>query len=161
MMISEKMCKALNQQVTHEFFAQQIYLSMACLFDGKALKKLADYFRKQADEEREHGMKIVGYILDQGGKVELQAIDAPPAEWPSVLAAVEAAVAHEKKVTGQIHDLCALSMEEKDFATRHFLGWFVDEQVEEVSTMQHLADVVKMCGNALLNIEAYLLHHGG
>ena len=160
MMISDKMCKALNEQVTNEFFAQQIYLSMSCMFDGKALKKLSEYFRKQAAEERDHGMKILDYILEQGGKVELQAVDAPPAEWPSVLAAVEAAVEHEKKVTGQVNDLCKLANEEKDYATRHFLGWFVDEQVEEVSSMQHLADVVKMCGNALLNIEAYLLHHG-
>lgn len=157
-MISEKMNKELNEQITREFNASQTYLAMACLFAGKALKLLAKRFRKQAEEEREHALKILDYVLEVGGTVELQPLPAPRAEYPSVLAAIEAAVEHEQGVARQVDELCALAESEKDNATRNFLNWYVAEQIEEVSSMRQLADVARMCGNALLQLEAYLIH---
>ncbi len=160
MMISEKVNQALNKQITNEFYSAHVYLAMACMFDGKGLKLLAKAFRKQTEEEREHAYKILDYVLEQGGEVKIEALPEPPAEYPTVLAALEAALEHEKLVTSQVHDLCALAAEEKDYATGHMLGWFVEEQVEEVASMQQLVDVAKMCGNALLQLEAYMIHHG-
>jgi ferritin len=159
MMISEKMNKQLNQQITNEFNAQQTYLAMACMFESLGLPLLAAYFRRQTEEERGHALKILDYVLDQGGKVELQSLPAPRGEYPSVVAAIEAAVDHEKKVTQQIHDLCAFAEGEKDYGTRNFLNWFCEEQVEEVSSMEQLAMAAKMCGDRLLQLEAYLIHH--
>lgn len=161
MMISDAMLKKLNEQVTHEFFASHVYLAMACMFDDKALKLLAKHFRKQSEEEREHALKLIDYIITQGGVVTLEQIDKPPTEWQTVHAAIEQAVEHEIKVTKLIDSLCELAESEKDYATRTFLNWFVDEQVEEVDSMQHLADVAKMCGNSLINLEAYMIHHMG
>ena len=160
MMISQKICEALNKQITNEFFSAQVYLAMACYFDGKALKMLAKHFRRQTEEEREHAYKIMDYILEQGGQVTLEALDAPQNDYPSVVAALEAAVEHEKLVTRQINELADLAAKENDRATLHMLGWFVEEQVEEVSSMQHLLDIARMCGNALLQLEAYMIHHG-
>jgi len=159
MMISEKMNSKLNEQITNEFNAHQTYLAMACMFESMGLPLLAGHFRKQTEEEREHALKILDYVLDQGGKVELQALPAPRAEYPTVLAAIEAAVEHEKKVTQQIHDLCALAESEKDYGTRTFLNWFCEEQVEEVASMEQLAAAARMCGQHLLQLEAYLIHH--
>lgn len=161
MMISEKINKALNEQITNEFIASQIYLAMACMFDGKSLKLLAKDFRRQTEEEREHALKIMDYVLEQGGEVEIAALPAAPADYATVQAALEAALEHEKMVTEQINKLCDLAAAEHDRATRQFLGWFVAEQVEEVSSMQHLVDVARMCGNSLLQLEAYMIHHGG
>ncbi|MFQ5807158.1 MAG: ferritin [Phycisphaerae bacterium] len=158
MMISEKMNKQLCEQITNELNASQTYLAMACMFEGKALQLLAKRFRKQAEEEREHALKIVDYILEVGGSVELQPLPAPRAEYPTVLAAIEAAVEHEQTVTKQIHELCTLAESEKDHGTRNLLNWYVEEQIEEVSSMRQLADVARMCGNALLQLEAYLIH---
>jgi len=155
-MISKKMNQKLNEQITHEFNASQIYLAMACQFDGMGLKVLAGYFRKQTAEEREHALKILDYVLDVNGEVELLAIPAPQKSYASVQAAIDAALAHEKKVTQQIHDLVTLADEEKDYASRSFLKWFVDEQVEEVSTIGHLSQVASMAGNNLLLLEAYV-----
>jgi ferritin len=159
MMISEKMNKQLNEQITNEFNAQQTYLAMACMFERKGLPLLAKHFRTQTEEEREHALKILDYVLEVGGTVQLQPLPAPRPEYPSVLAAIEAAVEHEKKVTRQIHDLCTLAESEKDYGTRNFLNWFCEEQVEEVSSMEQLANAARMCGDQLLQLEAYLIHH--
>lgn len=158
MMISENMNKKLNEQITNEFNASQTYLAMACMFEKMALTLLAKDFRRQTEEEREHALKILDYVLEVGGTVELQPLPAPRPEYPSVLAAIEAAVEHEQKVTKQIHDLCTLAESEKDYGTRNFLNWYVEEQIEEVSSMQQLADVARMCGDALLQLETHLIH---
>ena len=164
MAISEAMNKKLNEQITNELNASQIYLSMACMFADMGLNRLPARFRQQVEEERVHALKILDYVLEVEGKVALQAIPEPPHEWPSVLAAIEGALEHERKVTRQIHDLVALAEKDNDYATRSFLNWFVDEQVEEVSSMTQLRDVAKMAGDHLLQLEAYVGHlmaHGG
>jgi ferritin len=158
MAISEAMNAKLNEQIAHEFTASQIYLSMACMFSQQSLDRLSKLFRAQVEEEREHAMKILDYVLEVGGQVKLAALPAPPLEWPTVLAAIEAALAHERKVTGQINDLVALAEKEKDYASRSFLSWFVDEQVEEEASMGLLADVARMAGDHLLQLEAYVGH---
>jgi len=158
MAISQAMTAKLNEQITNEFFASQLYLSMACKFDLMSLKQLAKVFRKQTEEERRHALKIRDYLVDVGSKITLQALPQPTHEWPTVVAAIEATVEHEKKVTRQINDLVALAEQEKDFATRSFLQWFVDEQVEEVASMSYLCDVAKMAGDRLLHLEAAVSH---
>ena len=90
--------------------------------------------------------------------MRLLAIPEPPAKYTSVLAAIETALAHERKVTAQINDLVALADKEKDYATRSFLNWFVDEQVEEVESQLHLAQIAKMVGSSLVQLEAYVAH---
>jgi ferritin len=158
MAISEAMNGKLNEQITNEFNAEHTYLSMACMYDGLGLAQLAAYFRKQSDEERGHALKIMDYLLEAEGTVKLQAVPQPPHNWDSVLAAIEAALEHERRVTGQIHALVELAEREKDFATHAFLDWFVNEQVEEVASMVKLRDVAKLAGNALLMIDMYVGH---
>lgn len=154
-MISATMNAKLNEQIDNEFSASQAYLAMACTLDGMALKGLAGMFRKQAEEERGHALKILGYVLEAGGTVTLGALAAPTSQFASVVAIAEAALAHEQKVTRQIHDLVALADKEADYASRSFLGWFVDEQVEEIATATHFVQLARMSGPNLLQLEAY------
>ena len=150
MMISAKMNQALNQQVTNELNASFSYLAMSFEFKDMGLKIFGQRYRAQADEERGHAMKITGYIHDVGGKVCLDAVAKPKADYDSAQSMVEAALTSEETVTKQINDLVALAEAEKDYATRSFLQWFVDEQVEEVSSMSELLQLVKMAGEANL-----------
>ncbi len=150
MMISAKMNKALNQQVTNELDASFSYLAMSFAFEDMGLKIFGQRYKAQADEERGHAMKITGYIQDVGGKVCLDAVAKPRADYDSAQAMVEAALASEETVTKQVNELVALAEAEKDYATQSFLQWFVDEQVEEVSSMSELLQMVKMAGEANL-----------
>ena len=156
MAVSKAMNARLNDQITNEFYSAQVYLAMACMFEEMGLKMLAAFFRKQAGEEREHGMKFVKFIPDVEGTVKLQAIPQPPGKYKSVTAAIEAALEHERKVTDQINQIMALAETEKDYATRAFINWFVDEQVEEVNTQLQLLQVAKIAGERLLQLEAYV-----
>lgn len=150
MMISEAMMKALNGQVANELFASMSYRQMAFEYDVMGLKVFASKFQGQADEEHDHAMRIAKYILDSGGNVQLAALDKPQSGFKSAQAMVEAALASEMKVSKQIYALVDQAEAEKDHSTRSFLKWFVDEQVEEVSTMSDLLQLVKMAGEANL-----------
>lgn len=157
MKISQKMNKLLNQQVTHELGTSHAYLAMSFWFDDQGLKVFGKRFSKQAEEEREHAMKITKYIQDTGGKIDLAALPKPRGEFDSARAAVKTALGSERTVTQQINKLVAAADSEKDYATRSFLTWFVDEQVEEEASMIDLLQMVDLAGkNNLFQVETRL-----
>lgn len=130
-LMNEKVLKALNEQIKHEFYSSFLYLSMASYMENIPLDGFGKWFRKQAAEEHEHGMKIYNYIIDRNCYAELQAIDKPPFKFKSIEDAFQQALEHEKKVTHLIHSLYELANKEKDYATAIFLQWYITEQVEE------------------------------
>ena len=158
MMISTAMNAKLNEQIGAEFAAAHAYLAMSCAFDRMALKVLAKRFLKQHDEEREHAMKILHYVQEVGGTVSLEAIAKPKKDYKNTEALVSTALQNELDITAKINDLMTLAESEKDYATRSFLEWFVDEQVEEVSSMTDLLNVVKLAGENVLQVEALVRH---
>ncbi len=130
-MLSGKLQTELNKQMNNEFFAEYEYLSMAAYFHAMNLDGIANYFHVQAQEEHFHAMKIFHFVLDKGGKVELQQIAQPDVTFKSPIEVFEKALAHEKKVTKSINDLMDDAIKENDHAVNSFLKWYVDEQVEE------------------------------
>jgi ferritin len=147
-MLSEKMEEALNGQLNAELYSSYLYLSMASYFEDISLGGFAGWMRAQAYEESMHGLKFYDYIIERGGRVTLKAIDGPPTEWESPLAAFEAVLAHEQKVTSLINDLVELALEEHDHATHIFLQWFVTEQVEEEDSANDVVQKIRLIGDA-------------
>ncbi len=158
MMISSAMNAKLNEQISAEFTAAFSYLAMACVFDGMGLKVLRGRFIQQSDEEREHAMKIIRYLSEVGGSVALEGIAKPKTDYKNVEAVVSAALQNEKDITAKINELVSLAEKEKDYATRGFLAWFVDEQVEEISSMTDLLNLVRLAGGNVLQVEAAVRH---
>jgi ferritin len=157
MMISEKTGRALNKQVMNELHASHTYLAMSLAFRDMGLKVFAGHFLKQAEEERGHAMKIINYLHDVGAPVRLDNIAKPEGHFETAAAIVKDAVQAEQNVTRQINELVAMAETEKDYATRSFLQWFVDEQVEEVSSMSELLQWIEMAGDRnLFLVEARL-----
>jgi len=144
--LKPKIEEALNLQVNAELASAYLYLSMAGWFESQSLTGMAHWMRLQFQEELAHGLKIYDFISERNGRVQLGAIEAPQAEWDSALAAFEAALAHERKITGLIDGLVNLAVEEGDHATAAFLQWFVNEQVEEESTAQAIVDKLRLVG---------------
>ncbi len=157
MIISEKVVKAINQQIGNEFGASLQYISIASYFVTESLPELANFFHKQAEEEQEHAMRFVKFIAEADGKVVIPAIPAPKSQFRSVEEAVKLSLEWEKNVSAQINDLVTLAIKESDRATENFLQWFIAEQFEEVSTMQKLLKMVQRAGESrLLYVENYL-----
>jgi ferritin len=114
---------------------------------------------KQAEEEREHAMKFVNYLMDTKGGLLIPSIPAPTPTFSSAADAVDAALKWEEEVTRQITSLMDIAVAENDYIAQSFLQWFIDEQLEEVVKMDRLLTVIKQSGEKnLLMVEAYLVH---
>ncbi len=161
MLISAPLAQAINTQIGNEFAASLQYYTIAAHFHRTHLQQLAKLFFAQASEEREHAEKLLHYVLETGAELQIPAVRAPVATFPSAEAAVQAALNWELEVTGQIKGLMDIAAGEGDYLAQGFLQWFVDEQLEEVTKMQRLLEVIRMAGERnLLSVEAYLVHGG-
>lgn len=147
-MLNKKIEKAFNEQMNAEMYSAYLYLSMGAYFQSVGMPGFANWMRVQAQEEMVHAMKFFDHINERGGRVTLKAIDGPPTEWDSAVAVFEHVYEHEQKVTGLINNLVNLAIEEKDHASRSFLQWFVDEQVEEEDSASTVLDRLKLIGDS-------------
>lgn len=152
--LSSTIVAALNAQMTKEAHASQIYLSYAAWADGQGFAGTANFLFRHANEERNHMMKIVEYILKRGGKVEVTAIPAPPENPISLNNCFEKVLEHEVDNTKAIYKVAKLSHEEEDWATWNFMQWFVMEQVEEETLAMNLLDKMKIAGGENMNSNA-------
>lgn len=156
MLIKEKMLEPLNKQIAMELFAETQYIAIAVYFDTEGLSALASFFYRQAEEEREHAMKFVHYMIEAGATPVIPGLPAPKNGFASAQEAVELALHHEMKVTESINNLVDLAIENKDHATDTFLRWFVTEQVEEVDSMTSLLQVIHHAGPHMMWVENYV-----
>lgn len=146
-MISAKMNEAFNNQINAEQFSSYLYLSMSAWFSSNGLPGFASWMRAQAKEEEFHANKMFDYLLERGGKVELQKIKKPKTDWEAPLDVFADVAEHESKVTGLINELVDCALAEKDHASNIFLQWFVEEQVEEEASVGEVLDRMKLIGN--------------
>ncbi|MDA3867073.1 MAG: ferritin [Salinivirgaceae bacterium] len=155
-MLSEKMQKAINDQINAEMWSSYLYLSMSAYFENEGLTGFASWMRVQAEEENMHAMKFFDYVNGRSGRVKLQPIAEVQTEWKDTLDAFKDTLEHEQKVTGMINNLMSIAIDEKDFATQSFLKWFIDEQVEEEATVNEILDqlnLVNASGHGLFMID--------
>jgi ferritin len=159
MLISKELQEGINAQIGHEFAASMQYIAIAGYFKRENLELLANLFFEQAEEENEHAMKFVNYILDTSGELRIPVIPEAKFDFTSAEEAVEAAQNWEIEVTDQINSLMDLAKEQNDHLAQFFLQWYIDEQLEEITKMDQLLSVVRRAGeNNLLMVEAYLAH---
>lgn len=159
MQISKAMSDLMNAQVGNELGASNQYLQIASYFDGESLSKLAKFFYDQSEEEREHALKFVHFLMEVGAELSVPSIPATNTDVGSAENAFEMSLGWEQEVTSQINAMMDQAIQEKNYASQAFLQWFVTEQVEELSTMEGMLDIVRKTGEKnLLMVEAYLTH---
>jgi bacterioferritin B len=155
-MADQSFADALNEQISNEFAASQQYVGAAVYYDAETLPRLAAFFYRQAVEERNHAMIMVQYLLDRDERVRIPDIKSQQTTYDDVAGPVKMALEQEKRVSDEINALFALARDSGDFPAEQFLTWFVKEQVEEVSSMTDLLNVVERSKDNPLLIEDFL-----
>ena len=147
-MISKTMQDALNAQINAEQYSAQLYLAMSAHCEGKSFKGFAHWLKVQASEEtRPLPPSSSIFLLDRGGKLELQPIAAPPTEFGAIIQVFEQTLAHEKGITAKINALFERARNEKDYASEITLQWYVTEQVEEEANVGQIVDHLRAVGD--------------
>jgi ferritin len=144
--LSKTLEAALNEQMTKEAHAAQIYLSYAAWADRQGCGGIANFLFRHSAEERNHMMKILEYILKRGGTVTVTAIPAPPENPKNIQQCFEKVFEHEVDNTTAIYRVAKMSHNEEDWATWNFMQWFVKEQTEEETLAMDLLDKIKIAG---------------
>lgn len=139
--------KALNRQVNQEMAAAYAYLAASAWFESENLSGFSHWMEMQRQEELGHAQRLIEYLHDRGGKLELEAVAKPKSDFETIMAVFQEALTNEENNTRSIHDLYQLSVDEKDYATQSFLKWFIDEQVEEESTMHDMIGLLEHAGD--------------
>lgn len=161
MLISKEMQAKANEQVGNELLASHQYVAIATYFDGEGLPSLAKHFYAQSVEERDHAMRFVKYLVDADAEVRIPTIPAPQAKFKNAIEAVSLALQSEMKVTRQISALVDLAVKQKDHSSKNMLEWFVNEQREEVASMDTLLRMVKRAGESgMFFVDNFLLQGG-
>ncbi len=146
-MLNEKVAELLNTQVNKEFYSAYLYLAFSNYFSEEGLNGFANWYRIQAQEERDHAMLFVQYLQNNDAKVTYEAIEKPVFKADSHMDILKAGLDHERYVTGIINDIYGTAYEGKDFRTMQFLDWFVKEQGEEETNANDLIKKMELFGS--------------
>ncbi len=129
--LTEEIEMALNAQCKMEAEASLKYLAMAAWLDRNGYDYSAGYLYAQAEEEREHFLKIFKYITNVGGTAITPTPNEVQQEFASLRDVFETALQGEIAVTHSINRIVAKCRELNDYATEEFMMWYVREQREE------------------------------
>lgn len=151
-MISNKMTKAINDQINAELYSAYLYMAMSSYCNVLGLKGASHWFFVQMQEEMTHAFRFYKYVADQGQHCVMEAIEKPQDTFKDLKDMFEKTLAHERIVTGRINKLVDLARKESDHATDFMLGWFVSEQVEEEATASEFLQMVTFAGKDMSGI---------
>ncbi|MEI6275696.1 MAG: ferritin [Prolixibacteraceae bacterium] len=155
-MLKKSIEVAVNQQINAEFHSAYLYLSMSSYFQSVGMAGCANWMKVQYQEELAHATHFFDYVLERGGRVVLAPIAEVPVDFKNVMNVFEETLKHEVEVTGLINNLMDIAIAESDHATKSFLQWFVDEQVEEEANVEQILNNLKLIngeGQGLLMLD--------
>jgi ferritin len=159
-MAQKSFADTLNEQIGVEFGAHQQYIAIAAYFDSETLPQLAGFYYRQAVEERNHAMMIIQYLLDRDLSPTVPGVEAPKTEFGSFAEPIKLGLEQEQQVTENFNAIAAAARADGDFQGEQFVQWFLNEQVEEVSTASDLLTTVEREKSAL-EIEEYVARELG
>ncbi len=143
-MLNAKVAELLNEQINKEFYSAYLYLDFSIYYEAEGLDGFANWYRVQAQEERDHAMLMLQYLQNNGEKVTLKAVEQPDKELKDKLEVLEMGLAHEQYVTALIHNIYDAAYSVRDFRTMQFLDWFVKEQGEEEKNAEDMIKKMKL-----------------
>lgn len=136
----------LNQQIDMEGKSSAYYLSMASWCDTQGYVNAASFLYKHSEEERQHMLKLFGYINDAGGHALQPEITGIQHEFKTLREVFELILNHELEVTKSINNIVDHCFKIKDFTTFQFLQWYVTEQREEETLARRALELFDIIG---------------
>ncbi|HEU4657677.1 MAG TPA: ferritin [Capillimicrobium sp.] len=155
-MASERFVDALNAQIAREFAAAHQYVAIGTYYAKETYPRLAAFFYEQAEEEREHAMKMVDYLVDRDQQPAFDSIEAPKTTFTDHVEPIRLALEQERSVTIRISELFEIARETRDYTSEQFMHWFLEEQVEEEASMSDLLAVAERTRTIPTLLEEYL-----
>ena len=75
--MNEKVARLLNEQINKEFYSAYLYLDFANYFAAVGLDGFENWYKVQAQEERDHALLFYQYLQNNGETGTFEAIGSP------------------------------------------------------------------------------------
>ena len=144
--MNQKVAQLINEQINKEFYSAYLYLEFSNYYADAGLDGFENWYRIQAQEERDHAMLFYQYLHNNDQKVTFEAIGKPDCVLENNMDPLKKGLEHEKYVTSLINNIYAAAFEEHDFRTMQLLDWFVKEQGEEEKNASDLITKMELYG---------------
>lgn len=146
-MLNKEIVSKITMQINFELYSAYLYLDISNFYADANLNGFSNWFMIQTQEERDHAMLFMKYLLNNGERVVLEDVKAAHLNYNDFREPAFTAYEHELKVTQSIHDIYGSAYEQKDFRTMQFLDWFVKEQGEEEKNTEDIIKRYDLFGN--------------
>ncbi|XP_066252675.1 soma ferritin-like [Euwallacea similis] len=145
--------RALNKQIEMEFNASFAYLSMASYYGRSevALPGCQGFFIMMHQEEHEHAIIFLNYVLMRGGHVRVPTVSPPKkSDWNDISKTFAEGVRLECQVKEKLEELVELSEKHRDHQLVDYIsGEFLEEQNKSIQRLGRLLTRSKMVSNAV------------
>lgn len=158
-MLSQTVREAVNQRLTLEMYAANVYLTMAAYCDSINLPGFGHWLRVQFMEEIRHGMRVYKFLETRNGQMPVSRIANTRLEFAGPADVFEKAHAHEQMVARSYQDLHEIVVHERDYTAQQMVSWFLREKAEGERTTRRLAERARAAENdptALLELDQEL-----
>ena len=145
--MDKKVSQLINEQINKELYSAYLYLDFANYYASVGLDGFENWYRIQAQEERDHAMLFYQYLQNNGEKVTFEAVAKPEWESGDNTAPLKKALEHEQYVTSLINNIYAAAYDVHDFRTMQLLDWFVKEQGEEEKNASDMVTKMELFGS--------------
>lgn len=141
--IGKRVLEALSKQINDEMIIAYTFLSMVAVFSDMGLNGCSKWARVQYDGTTRRALKITDYILLRGAPVKLLPIPAPKRDWRAPLHMFEEVVRIEQRNSSNCTTLVETAVADKDYATQHFLMYFVNDQMKRDAFATYALDRIR------------------
>jgi len=146
-MIPKEVSEILNEQIEKEFYSSNLYLSMAIWCDAKGYEGTSKWLYNHTEEERMHAFKFIHYLVDVDEKAIVPATKKPPVDFKDIKTLFDMVLKHEQFISNAINEIVKLCYKTNDFRTMNWVQYFVQEQIEEESSVRTIIDKIQLAGD--------------
>ena len=144
--MTDKVAKLINEQINKEFYSAYLYLEFSNYYADAGLDGFENWYKIQAQEERDHALLFYQYLHNNDIKVTFEAIDKPDCDLKNNMDPLKAGLKHEQYVTSLINNIYAEAFKDQDFRTMQLLDWCVKEQGEEEKNASDMITKMELYG---------------
>ncbi len=145
--ISKKLENLLHLQIKKEGNASFLYLDMATWCYSNCFKGSSHFLYKHMEEEKEHMMRLIRYMLDMNLRPTTPNIAIHQQDYNSLRVLFNVFFEKEREMTESIYRLVEEAEINKEYITLDFLQWFVQEQKEEELIGKRVLEIFHVMGD--------------
>ncbi len=100
--MNQTVAKLINEQINKEFYSAYLYLDFANYYAQVGLDGFENWYKVQAQEERDHALLFYQYMQNNNEAVTFEAVAKPEWERGDHMTPLKKALEHESYVTASI-----------------------------------------------------------